>query len=233
MVIGLEVHCELATATKLFCGCPNMFGDEPNTNVCPACLGSARFAAGAQREAPSSYAMRIGAALNCTSCAVDVPPQELLLSRHAEGLSDHAVRPADQRRRLPRSARRHPRRHRPGAHRRGHGQDTHVGGDGRIHGAEYSLVDYNRAGVPLVEIVSEPDIRSADEAKRLCRRAAQDRARDRRVGRPHGRRLDAGHGGGGGRVLLHRHVGVDKRIDLLPCDPSDAPVATRMPRETR
>ena len=64
MVIGLEVHCELATRTKLFCGCPNMFGDEPNTNVCPVCLGLPGSLPVLNRQAVE-LAMRIGAALRC------------------------------------------------------------------------------------------------------------------------------------------------------------------------
>ena len=100
--IGLEVHCELATATKLFCGCPNEFGDEPNTNICPVMPRPARLAAGAQRAGGRARdARRPGAATARCQPSI-VPPQELLLSRHAEGLSDQPVRRADQRRRLAR-----------------------------------------------------------------------------------------------------------------------------------
>ena len=105
-VIGLEVHCELRTATKLFCGCRNAFGDEPNTNVCPVCLGLPGSLPVLNRRAVElRHADRHGPALR--GPAVDLPPQELLLSRHAEGLPDQPVRRADQRRRLARAARRH------------------------------------------------------------------------------------------------------------------------------
>ncbi len=78
LVIGLEVHCELATATKLFCGCRNAFGDEPNMNICPVCLGPAGLAAGAQRAGRrAGHAHRRGAALR--DPAVRVRPEELLL----------------------------------------------------------------------------------------------------------------------------------------------------------
>ena len=64
MVIGLEVHVELATATKLFCGCANSFGDEPNTNICPTCLGLPGSLPVANEQAVE-YAMQLGRALNC------------------------------------------------------------------------------------------------------------------------------------------------------------------------
>ena len=92
MVIGLEVHCELATATKLFCGCRNAFGDEPNANVCPVCLGlPGRCPSSTNRRSSSPC----GSGRPCTArSARRCSPQELLLSRHAEGLSDQPVRRA-------------------------------------------------------------------------------------------------------------------------------------------
>ena len=120
MVIGLEVHCELATATKLFCACANHFGDEPNTNICPVCLGlpgSLPVLNGAAVE----LAMRLGLALQCDVKPSRVRPEELLLPGHAEGLPDLPVRPADQRGRPARAAA-GSRRHQAGPHRGGHRQ---------------------------------------------------------------------------------------------------------------
>ena len=164
LVCGLEVHCELATKTKLFCGCRNHFGDEPNTNVCPVCLGlpgSLPVLNGAAVD----YAMTLGRALHCTvNSAVfarknyfypDMPRDyQITQFDQPTNTIGYLDLPAGKRVGIVR------------AHiEEDIGKTSHAGGDGRIHGAEYSLVDYNRAGVPLVEIVSEPDIRSADEAK--------------------------------------------------------------------
>ena len=80
-VIGLEVHVELATATKLFCGCRNEFGAEPNTNICPVCLGLPGVAAGAEREGGRVRAAARGGAALRRAGALDLPPEELLLSR--------------------------------------------------------------------------------------------------------------------------------------------------------
>ena len=130
--------------------CPNRFGDEPNTNIDPVMLGLPGALPVLNRQAVE-LAMRIGLALHCTVQPSHLPPQELLLPGHAEGLPDQPVRPAAQRRRLARAARRHAGRHRAGPPRGGHRQvDPHRRRrGGRIHGSDYSLIDYNRAGVPL------------------------------------------------------------------------------------
>ena len=162
-VIGLEVHCELATATKLFCGCRNAFGDEPNTNVCPVCLGLPGSLPVVNRRAVE-FAMRIGEALHCTV-------QRSIFHRknyfYPDMPKDYQVSQYD----LPinvAGSLELPDGTRVGITRAHMEEDTgktsHIGGGGRIHEAGYALVDYNRAGVPLVEIVSEPDIRSAREA---------------------------------------------------------------------
>jgi len=164
VVIGLEVHCELATATKLFCGCPNAFGDQPNTNICPVCLGLPGSLPVLNRQAVE-LAMTIGIALRCEvrpstfhrkNYFYPDMPKDYQVSQYDKPINvgGHLDLPDGTRIGITR------------AHmEEDTGKTTHVGVSGRIHGADYSLVDYNRAGVPLVEIVSEPDIRSADEAK--------------------------------------------------------------------
>ena len=163
-VVGLEVHCELATATKLFCGCRNAFGDEPNTNVCPVCLGLPGSLPVVNRRAVE-LALRIGAALNCKAQRsifhrknyfYPDMPKDYQISQYDEPIN------VDGWLELPDGSRVGVER----AHmEEDTGKTTHVGGGGRIHEAGYSLVDYNRAGVPLVEIVSRPDIRSAAQAR--------------------------------------------------------------------
>jgi len=163
-VIGLEVHCELRTRTKLFCGCPNVFGEEPNTRVCPVCLGLPGSLPVLNRQAVD-YAIRIGTALHCRvqpsifhrkNYFYPDMPKDFQISQYdipinAEGW---LVLPSGKRIGIVR------------AHiEEDTGKTTHIGGGGRIHQAGYSLVDYNRAGVPLVEIVSAPDLRGAEEAR--------------------------------------------------------------------
>jgi aspartyl-tRNA(Asn)/glutamyl-tRNA(Gln) amidotransferase subunit B len=164
VVIGLEVHCELATATKLFCGCRNAFGDEPNTNLCPVCLGLPGSLPVLNRAAVD-FAMRLGTALGCTvqssifhrkNYFYPDMPKDYQVSQY-----DRPVN-VDGRLELPdASVVRIERAHLE----EDTGKSTHVGGGGRIHEAQRSLVDYNRAGVPLLEIVSAPDLRSAEQAR--------------------------------------------------------------------
>jgi aspartyl-tRNA(Asn)/glutamyl-tRNA(Gln) amidotransferase subunit B len=163
-VIGLEVHAELRTQTKLFCGCRNSFGEEPNINICPVCLGLPGSLPVLNRTAVE-YAMRIGTALHCEirpsifhrkNYFYPDMPKDYQISQYDLpinvsgwlGLAD-GRRVGIERAHLEEDT----------------GKTTHVGGGGRIHEADYSLVDFNRAGVPLVEIVSAPDIRSAEEAR--------------------------------------------------------------------
>ena len=159
-VIGLETHVELGTRTKMFCGCPTAFGAEPNSQVCPVCLGLPGSLPVVNRMA-IEYTIRIGLALNCsiaTWCRFarknyfypDMP-KNFQISQYDEPLctdgwldvvvGEQTIRVGIERVHLEEDT----------------GKSLHVGGaTGRIHGAEYSLVDYNRAGIPLVEVVTKP-----------------------------------------------------------------------------
>jgi aspartyl-tRNA(Asn)/glutamyl-tRNA(Gln) amidotransferase subunit B len=158
-VIGLETHVELGTASKMFCGCSTEFGAQPNTQTCPVCLGLPGALPVANEKAIEST-IRIGLALNCsiaTWCRFarknyfypDMP-KNFQTSQYDEPLcvdgyldvtvGDVQVRVGIERVHLEEDT----------------GKNTHVGTSGRIHGADYSLVDYNRAGIPLVEIVTKP-----------------------------------------------------------------------------
>ncbi len=164
MVVGLEVHTELRTETKLFCGCANAFGGDPNTNVCPVCLGLPGSLPVLNRQAVE-LAMRIGAALHCEvrpstfhrkNYFYPDMPKDYQISQYdapinVDGWLD-----------LPNGARIGVER----AHiEEDTGKTTHLGGGGRIRDADRSLVDYNRAGVPLVEIVGRPHLRGAEDAR--------------------------------------------------------------------
>ncbi len=164
-IVGLEVHCELRTQTKLFCGCRNAFGDEPNTNVCPVCLGLPGSLPVLNRRAVE-LAMSIGEALHCEirpslfhrkNYFYPDMPKDYQVSQYDEPIN------VDGWLELPDGTRIGIVR----AHmEEDTGKTTHVGGGGgRIHDAAYSLVDYNRAGVPLVEIVSHPELRSGEQAR--------------------------------------------------------------------
>jgi aspartyl-tRNA(Asn)/glutamyl-tRNA(Gln) amidotransferase subunit B len=165
--IGLEIHSELDTASKMFCGCAVAFGGEPNTRTCPVCLGLPGSLPVANEKAVE-YTIKIGLALHCDIVGASLfhrknyfypdMPKNYQISQYefpiASGgwleISDGAPR-------------------RIGITRVHLEEDTgkslHAGGSGRIADSEYSLEDFNRAGTPLVEIVTEPDIRSAEEAR--------------------------------------------------------------------
>jgi len=159
-VIGLETHVELGTRTKMFCGCPTDFGAEPNTQVCPVCLGLPGSLPVANRAAIEAT-IRIGLALNCSIASwcrfarknyfYPDMPKNFQISQYDEPLcvggyldvevDGRTVRVGIERVHLEEDT----------------GKTLHVGGaTGRIHGATESLVDYNRAGIPLVEIVTKP-----------------------------------------------------------------------------
>jgi len=164
MVVGLEVHTELKTATKMFCGCANAFGSEPNTNICPVCLGLPG-ALPVLNERAVELAMAIGMALHSTIAPSTFHrknyfypdmPKDFQISQYDLPINSGGYLD------LPDGSRVSIER----AHlEEDTGKSTHLGGSGRIHGADRSLVDYNRSGVPLVEIVSGPDIRNAAQAR--------------------------------------------------------------------
>ncbi|MBT9142187.1 MAG: Aspartyl/glutamyl-tRNA(Asn/Gln) amidotransferase subunit B [Dehalococcoidia bacterium] len=161
-VIGLEVHIELATASKIFCSCPTEFGKEPNTHVCPVCLGLPGSLPVLNRRVVE-FAIKAGLALNC-----EIPrfakfdrknyfypdlPKAYQISQYdlplaVSGYLEFALNGETKRVGITR---------------------VHIEEDAGklVHGdfADYSLADYNRTGVPLIEIVSEPDLRSPEEAK--------------------------------------------------------------------
>ena len=164
MVVGLEVHTELKTASKMFCGCANTFGAEPNTNICPVCLGLPGSLP-VLNERAVEFAMAIGLALHSSIAPSTFHrknyfypdmPKDYQISQYdlpinVGGYLDlpDASRVSIERAHLEEDT----------------GKSTHLGGTGRLHGADRSLVDYNRSGVPLVEIVSGPDIRSSAQAR--------------------------------------------------------------------
>ncbi|MED5265093.1 MAG: Asp-tRNA(Asn)/Glu-tRNA(Gln) amidotransferase subunit GatB, partial [Actinomycetota bacterium] len=164
LIVGLEVHVELGTKTKLFCGCVNQFGDEPNTNVCPVCLGLPGSLPVVNEKAVT-YAMQIGRALNCSvnrsvfarkNYFYPDMPKDYQISQYDQptNMDGYLELPSGVKIGIER------------AHiEEDTGKTVHVGSTGRISGSDYSLVDYNRAGVPLIEIVSNPEIRTIEQAK--------------------------------------------------------------------
>ena len=164
VVVGLEVHCELRTRTKLFCGCLNAFGDEPNTNICPTCVGLPGSLPVVNQRAVE-LAMAIGTALDC-----EIRPSTFHRKNYfyPDQAKDYQISQYDEPINV-NGGLELPDGTKVGIVRAHIEEDTgktvHAGSSGRIHGADYSLVDYNRSGVPLVEIVSAPDMRSAEQAR--------------------------------------------------------------------
>src|SRR3954447_7212493 len=159
-VIGLEVHVELSTHTKMFCGCPTEFGAPPNTQTCPTCLGLPGSMPVVNAKAVES-AIRIGLALHCSIAGwcrfarknyfYPDMPKNFQTSQYDEPIAFEGFMDVDvdgetfrvdiERAHMEEDT----------------GKSLHVGGaTGRIHGADHSLVDYNRAGIPLIEIVTKP-----------------------------------------------------------------------------
>ena len=164
VVIGLEVHAELATATKMFSSALNQFGGQPNTNVDPVSLGLPGSLP-VLNEKAVELAIRVGLALDCTiqrsvfarkNYFYPDMPKDFQISQYDLPINGVGSLELPDGRRI--------------GIERAHleedtGKSTHVGGGGRIHEAGHSLIDYNRSGVPLIEIVSAPDMRCAEEAR--------------------------------------------------------------------
>jgi aspartyl-tRNA(Asn)/glutamyl-tRNA(Gln) amidotransferase subunit B len=171
--LGLEVHVELNTATKMFCGCPTEFGAEPNTQTCPTCLGLPGSMPAVNAKAVES-AIRIGLALNCEIAEwcrfarknyfYPDMPKNFQTSQYDEPIAFEGYMDVEV----------DGETYRVGIERAHMEEDTgkslHVGGStGRIHGADYSLVDYNRAGIPLIEIVTKPVLGTGEKAPEVAR----------------------------------------------------------------
>jgi len=167
-VIGLECHVELSTHTKMFCGCPNEFGGEPNTRTCPVCLGHPGTLPVPNRQAVE-YTMKIALALESEVAARSLfhrknyfypdMPKNYQISQYdlPVGMGGRLAIEVDGETRSIGMNRVHL--------EEDTGKTVHASTTGRIAEAEYALEDYNRAGVPLVEVVSEPDLRTPEEAR--------------------------------------------------------------------
>lgn len=166
--IGLEIHVELSTASKMFCGCSALFGGEPNTHTCPVCLGHPGSLPVPNRQAVA-YGIMLALALNCEITPRSIfhrknyfypdMPKNYQISQYDIPLSSNGSLEIDM-----------------GSYSRrvgitrvhleeDTGKSVHVGESGRIHGADFSLEDFNRAGIPLAEIVTEPHLKSPEEAR--------------------------------------------------------------------
>jgi aspartyl-tRNA(Asn)/glutamyl-tRNA(Gln) amidotransferase subunit B len=163
-VIGLEIHVQLATKTKMFCGCELSFGDEPNVHTCPICLAHPGVLP-VPNEQAILYALQIAAALEC-----EVAPRSIFHRKnyfYPDSPKAYQISQFD----IPLAS--NGKLGEIRIHRAHLEEDAakmiHVGESGRIHGSGASLVDFNRGGTPLVEIVTEPDLRGAAEAAQWAR----------------------------------------------------------------
>jgi aspartyl-tRNA(Asn)/glutamyl-tRNA(Gln) amidotransferase subunit B len=169
-VIGLEIHVQLKTETKMFCRCRNGFGGEPNTQTCPVCLALPGALPVPNRRAIEET-IKLGLALDCEIAERAVfhrknyfypdNPKAYQISQYDEPLCRNGklVVPTPDGDRVVGITRAHL--------EEDAAKNVHVAASGRIHGATATLVDFNRCGTPLVEIVTEPDIRDAETAKRF------------------------------------------------------------------
>jgi aspartyl-tRNA(Asn)/glutamyl-tRNA(Gln) amidotransferase subunit B len=177
-VLGIETHIELGTNSKMFCGCPTVFGAPPNTQVCPVCLGLPGSLPVTNRAAIEGI-IKVGLALNCSivewcrfarkNYFYPDMPKNYQISQYDEPLcvDGHLDVEVDGQSYRVEIERVHM--------EEDTGKSLHVGGaTGRIHGADHSLVDYNRAGIPLVEIVTKPIVATGDKAPLVARAYATE-----------------------------------------------------------
>ncbi len=176
-VLGVETHVELGTRSKMFCACPTGFGADPNTQVCPVCLGLPGSLP-VTNQAAIEYTTMIGLAFNCRIASwcrfarknyfYPDMPKDFQISQYDEPLCTDGYLDVDVEGQT----------YRVGIERVHLEEDTgkslHVGTSGRIHGADYSLVDYNRAGIPLVEIVTKPIEATGERAPDVARAYATE-----------------------------------------------------------
>ncbi|MCX6384228.1 MAG: Asp-tRNA(Asn)/Glu-tRNA(Gln) amidotransferase subunit GatB [Actinobacteria bacterium] len=167
-VIGLETHVELSTETKMFCGCKLSFGEKPNTYTCPVCLGHPGSLPVVNKKAIES-AVKIALALNCSISEHSIfhrknyfypdMPKNYQISQYdlPVGVGGYIDINMGNYVRKVKITRVHV--------EEDTGKLIHIGSTGRISEADYSIVDFNRAGTPLIEIVTDPDIKSPEEAK--------------------------------------------------------------------
>jgi len=167
-IIGLEIHAELNTASKMFCGCAATFGGDPNSKTCPICLGHPGVLPVANRAAVANTIL-LGLALDCAVTPRSIfhrknyfypdMPKDFQISQYDIPLTSggRLAVEMDGYERMVGITRVHL--------EEDTGKSIHIGESGRIHGAEHSLEDFNRAGIPLAEIVTEPDLRSPEEAR--------------------------------------------------------------------
>lgn len=168
IIIGLEIHAQLSTRTKMFCGCSLSFGEEPNTYTCPVCLGQPGVLPVTNKKAVE-YGIKVALAFNCQIADFTIfhrknyfypdLPKGYQISQYDLPLGKNGFIELAHNDKIKRI----------GITRVHLEEDAakllHPGVTGRISEAEYSLVDFNRGGTPLVEIVTEPDIRSPEEAR--------------------------------------------------------------------
>ena len=236
--IGLEIHAQLRTASKIFCGCTTAFGAAPNTHLCPVCLGLPG-ALPVLNHAAVDCAMRAALALGCTVHPTSIfarknyfypdLPKGYQISQYEQPLATGGVVRANSDHWAPAYDIRITRVHME----EDAGKLLH---EGFADSATRSYVDLNRAGTPLIEIVTEPDLRTAGRCRRVLRVPARAARRARRERRQHGRgqpALRRERVGAQGRVEPARHQGGNQEPQFVPLPRGGARVRDRAPDRRR